>query len=100
MNEKMYQVLEGLLPYLGKSFFKGVEYKFQPRSKKGGELLEHPNVKPRAISSRALRILNTVEEKVQRLTGEDQETNKPDTSTAPEREDIVWAAQKCAEVGD
>jgi len=54
-------------------------------------LLERPNVKARAISSQASRMCLLVGWTVQRLMGEDTQTNKPDTSAAPERDDIVRA---------
>ena len=55
---------------------------------KAGELLGHPLCKDNQQPSH-LNVIELVEWKVQRLTGEDITANKPDTSTRPEREDIV-----------
>jgi hypothetical protein len=64
---------------------------------KCGELLETPNVNDEG--NQQPNSLNAIEvgEKVQRLMGEDA-TNKPNTSAAPEREDIVRAIEKSIEV--
>ncbi len=69
---------------------------FHSNSSKGEELrgtlnaiLAHGNPQP----SRS-NVVDFVERKVQRLTGEDSTTNKPDTSIAPERDDIVRACPK------
>lgn len=66
------------------------------KSSKGGELREnlnailaHGNPQP----SRS-NVLIFVGRKVQRLTGEDAQANKPDTSAAPERDEIVRACPK------
>ena len=63
---------------------------------KGGELREnlnailaHGNPQP-SLSN----VLIFVGRKVQRLTGEETQTNKPDTSAAPERDEIVRAYGK------
>lgn len=61
------------------------------KSRKGGELREHLNDilshgDPQPSRS---NVLIFVGRKVQRLTGEDTQTDKPDTSAAPERDDIV-----------
>ena len=63
---------------------------------KGGELRETLNAKlahgnPQANQS---NINTNVDWKLQRLMGEDIITNKPDTSTAPERDEIVRACLK------
>jgi len=60
--------------------------------RKGGELLENPNSKEKDNQQPSLsNVRFLVDRKVQRLTGEDSQTNKPDTSAAPERDDIVRA---------
>jgi len=63
---------------------------------KGGELRENLNAilaqgNPQANQ---LNISDGVDWELQRLTGEDIITNKPDTSTAPERDEIVRACLK------
>ena len=70
--------------------------KLHSNSRKGGELrghlndiLSHGNPQP----SRS-NVLDYVGRKVQRLTGEDAQSDKPDTSAAPERDDIVRACPK------
>ena len=62
---------------------------------KGGELLGSPNgnAEGNQQPSRS-NVVSMVGRKVQRLTGEDTQTNKPDTSAAPERDDIVRAYRK------
>jgi len=69
---------------------------FHSNSSKGEELrgtlnaiLAHGNPQP----SRS-NVVDLVERKVQRLTGEETTTNKPDTRIAPERDDIVRAYGK------
>ena len=69
---------------------------FHSNSSKGEELREnlnailaHGNPQP----SRS-NVIDFVERKVQRLTGEDVTTNKPDTRIAPERDEIVRAYLK------
>jgi len=64
---------------------------FHSNSSKGGELREtlnailaHGNPQPSQSN-----VVDLVDWKVQRLTGEDTITNKPDTSAAPERDEIV-----------
>ncbi|MEW6214551.1 MAG: hypothetical protein AB1478_05015, partial [Nitrospirota bacterium] len=57
--------------------------------RKSGELLGHPerdNQQPSLPN-----VLSIVGRKVHRLTGEEAQANKPDTSARPEREDIVGA---------
>lgn len=59
---------------------------------KGGELLGSPNEKDEGYQQPSQsNVTRLVDWKVQRLTGEDSQTNKPDTSAAPERDDIVRA---------
>lgn len=58
---------------------------------KGGELLETPE-KDNQQPSRS-NVISMVGRKVHRLTGEDSQTDKPDTSAAPERDDIVGACR-------
>ena len=67
---------------------------FHSNSSKGDELrgtlkaiLAHGNPQPSQSN-----VVSIVGWKVQRLTGEETTTNKPDTSVAPERDDIVWTA--------
>lgn len=69
---------------------------FHSNSSKGGELrgtlkaiLAHGNPQPSQSN-----VVKIVDWKVQRLTGEDITTNKPDTSAAPERDEIVWTCRK------
>ena len=57
--------------------------------KKAGELLEHPLCSKDNQQPSHLNVIDLVEWKVQRLTGEDITANKPDTSARPERDDIV-----------
>jgi len=69
---------------------------FHSKKSKGGELREHLNAilahdNPQPSRSNVIRL---VDRKVQRLTGEDITTNKPDTSAAPERDEIVRAYLK------
>lgn len=62
---------------------------------KGGELLGSPNVKDEGYQQPSQsNVRSIVDWKVQRLTGEDTQTNKPDTSAAPERDDIVRAYRR------
>ena len=57
---------------------------------KGGEMLGNLNVKTHGNQQPSPLNTLRVSGKVQRLTGEDV-TNKPDTSAAPEKDDIVRA---------
>lgn len=60
---------------------------------KDGELLEHPNVKDEGNQHPSQsNVRSLVDWKVQRLMGEESQTNNPDTSAVPEREDIVRTA--------
>ncbi len=62
---------------------------------KGGELLETPNAKGEGNQQPSQsNVVSLVDWKVQRLTGEDTQSDKPDTSAAPERDDIVRAYVK------
>jgi hypothetical protein len=61
---------------------------------KGGELLEHPNGNAEGNQQPSRLNVQIVNRKVQRLMGEDAQTNKPNTSAAPERDDIVRAYRK------
>lgn len=56
---------------------------------KSGELLERPEKDNQQLS--LPNVISFVGRKVQRLTGADLQTNKPDTSARPERDDIVRA---------
>lgn len=63
--------------------------------RKSGELLETPNGNAEGNQQPSrLNVISIVNRKVQRLTGEESQTNKPDTSAAPERDDIVRAYGK------
>jgi len=69
---------------------------FHSNSSKGGELREtlkailaHGNPQPSQPN-----VIDIVGWKVQRLTGEEITTDKPDTSAAPERDEIVRAYPK------
>ena len=69
------------------------------KSSKGGELREtlsailaYDNPQPNLSN-----VLIFVGRKVHRLIGEDNTTNKPDTSAAPERDEIVGAIEKSIE---
>lgn len=71
-------------------------------SRKGGELRErlnailaHDNPQPSLPNVKIY-----VGRKVQRLTGEDAQSDKPDTSAAPERDEIVRANEKSLEAED
>lgn len=73
---------------------------FHNNSSKGGELrgtlkaiLAQDNPQPSQSN-----VINFVDWKVQRLTVEDAQTNKTDTSAAPERDEIVRALSKDKEV--
>lgn len=72
---------------------------FHSNTCKGGELRERLSVLYIRQSAAKLGKCTRVTEKVQRLMGEDA-TNKPDTSAAPERDDIVRACMKMQEVLD
>lgn len=57
---------------------------------KGGELLGSLNADAHGYQQPSQsNVIDIVGWKVQRLTGEDSQTDKPDTSAAPERDDIV-----------
>ena len=69
---------------------------FHSKRSKGGELREtlnailaHGNPQPSREN-----VFNFVSRKVQRLTGKESQTNKPDTSATPERDEIVRAYGK------
>lgn len=63
--------------------------------RKSGELLETPNGKAEGNQQPSQsNVVKIVDWKVQRLMGEETTTNKPDTSAAPERDDIVRACGK------
>jgi hypothetical protein len=62
---------------------------------KSGELLGNPNERDEGNQQPSQsNVIQIVDWKVQRLTGEDSRTDKPDTSAAPERDDIVRAYGK------
>ena len=69
---------------------------FHSNSSKGEELRENLNAilahgNPQASLS---NVVSLVDRKLQRLTGEDTQTNNPDTRIAPERDEIVRAYPK------
>jgi len=62
---------------------------------KSGELLGSPNVEDEGYQQPSQsNVRSIVDWKVQRLTGEDSQTDTPDTSAAPERDDIVRAYRR------
>ena len=62
---------------------------------KSGELLGNPNEKDEGNQQPSQsNVIRIVDWKVQRLTAEDSQTNKADTSAAPERDEIVRAYGK------
>lgn len=76
------------------SRIKGKEHSWEPFFSrivyKGGELLENPNVKVEGNQQPSqLNVISMVDWKVQRLTVEESQSNKTDTSAAHESEEIV-----------